>query len=264
VVISPRFAANNGGCADTLAERETNWECGGPARWTAGGEARGATNLTSFDVMDELLRRLARRDAFPNLRAIVVAGHSAGGQFVSRYQMANQLHEKLGLPLTYIVANPSSYAYLDAMRPTSSAFAEHVSALAPGYVPAPPAKPGPAFAAFGDDDGCTAYDNWPYGMQRRVGYSTRLSDEQLRKQLSSRPTTYLLGGLDILPLFGFDDSCPAMAQGPTRMARGLAYAKYVNERFGAKHDVRPVPACGHNARCMFTDAAALALLFPKR
>jgi hypothetical protein len=48
------------------------------------------------------------------------------------------------------------------------------------------------------------------------------------------------------------------------MARGLAYAKYVNERFGAKHDVRPVPACGHNARCMFTDAAALALLFPKR
>ena len=37
VVIAPRFASNNGGCSDTLAEREANWECGGPARWTAGG-----------------------------------------------------------------------------------------------------------------------------------------------------------------------------------------------------------------------------------
>ncbi|HTM31177.1 MAG TPA: hypothetical protein VL263_07720 [Vicinamibacterales bacterium] len=263
VVISPRFASNNGGCADALADGEANWECGGPARWTAGGEAKGA-KVTSFDVMDAILRRLARRDSFPNLRTIIVAGHSAGGQFVSRYQMSNQVHETLAIPVSYIVANPSSYAYLDPMRPTATAFAEHVSALAPGYVPALPAKPAPPFAAFGDDDGCTAYDNWPYGLQHRVGYATRLADDQLRKQLASRPATYLLGGLDILPLFGFDDSCAAMAQGPTRMARGFAYAQYVNQRFGAKHEVKQVPACGHNARCMFTDAAALALLFPKR
>lgn len=74
---------------------------------------------------------------------------------------------------------------------------------------------------------------------------------------------YLLGGLDILPLFGFDGSCAAMAQGPTRLARELAYSQHVNQRFGAKHEVRMVPTCGHNARCMFTDNAALALLFPK-
>jgi hypothetical protein len=263
VVISPRFASNNGGCADTLAERETNWECGGPARWTAGGDARGASGVTSFDVMDEILRRLAKRDAFPNLRAIVVAGHSAGGQFVSRYQMSNLVHESLKVPVTYVVANPSSYGYLDAVRPTASAFAEHVSALAPGYVSAPPAKPGPPFAPFGDADGCTAYDQWPYGLQGRVGYSAHLTDEQMRRQLAARPATYLLGGLDILPLFGFDGSCAAMAQGPTRMARGLAYARYVTERFGASHTVRPVLSCGHNARCMFTDPAALALLFPR-
>ena len=86
----------------------------------------------------------------------------------------------------------------------------------------------------------------------------------MKKQLSARPTTYLLGGLDILPLFGFDGSCAAMAQGPTRLARGLAFGKYVNERFGAKHSSVIVPACGHNARCMFTDNAALTLLFPKK
>ena len=62
---------------------------------------------TSFDVMDEILMRLARSEAFPNLRSIVLAGHSAGGQFVGRYQMSNQVHDKLKLPITYIVANPS-------------------------------------------------------------------------------------------------------------------------------------------------------------
>jgi hypothetical protein len=71
-----------------------------------------------------------------------------------------------------------------------------------------------------------------------------------------------LGALDILRLFNFDGSCPAMAQGSTRLARGVAYAKYVNERYGARHAMVIVPACGHNGRCMFTDSAALKLLFP--
>ncbi len=77
------------------------------------------------------------------------------------------------------------------------------------------------------------------------------------------PTTYLLGELDILPLGGFDGSCPAMAQGPTRLARGQAFAKHANEKFGAKHTVTIVPLCGHNARCIFTSEAALPLIFPK-
>jgi pimeloyl-ACP methyl ester carboxylesterase len=263
IVLSPRFASTNNGCADKIAEREAAWECGGPARWTSGGDAVGTPGVTSFDAMDVLLMRLAKRDSFPNLRSIVLAGHSAGGQFVSRYLMTNQVHDKLGVPLTYIVANPSSYAYLEPMRPSASTIAAHVSALGPGYVPAPPAKPQPAFIEFGDGDNCTTYDSWPYGLQKRVGYSTRLTDEQLKKQLVARPTTYLLGGLDILPLFGFDGSCAAMAQGPTRMARGLAYARYANERLGAKHEVREVLSCGHNARCMFTDGAALGLMFPR-
>ena len=75
--------------------------------------------LTSFDFGDELLRRLARKDVFPNLKLIVFSGHSAGGQFVSRYEFANQVHEKLGVPVTYVVANPSLYAWPDANRPVA-------------------------------------------------------------------------------------------------------------------------------------------------
>lgn len=265
LVISPRFAARDGTvCRDVLGAQETNWRCeGGRDSWRTGGSAVNDGTVTSFDVADEILRKLARKDVFPNLRAIVVAGHSAGGQFVSRYAMANQVHERLGVPVTYVVANPSSYGYLDAVRPSPSALPPGVAAGAPGYTAPVPANPPPPFGPFADARNCTTYDNWPYGLQARTGYSARIADSDLKAQLAARPTTYLLGGLDILPLFGFDASCAATAQGPTRLARGLAYARYVNERYGASHKTVLVPSCGHNARCMFTADPALALVFPK-
>jgi hypothetical protein len=34
--------------------------------------------------MDEILKKIAKRDSFPNLKAIVVAGHSAGGRTAQR------------------------------------------------------------------------------------------------------------------------------------------------------------------------------------
>src|SRR5204862_4304331 len=110
----------------------------------------------------------------------------------------------------------------------------NVAAAAPGYLAPLPANPPAPYAAYADAS-CTGYDQWPYGMQNRNGYSARFPDEQLKKQLAERPTTYLLGELDILPLYGFDSSCGAMAQGPTRLARGLAFGRYVNEKFGAQH-----------------------------
>jgi hypothetical protein len=276
VVIAPRIASNDRGCQDKLAANEVSYSCGGDS-WRSGGIASNNDKLTSFDFIDEVLRKLARKEAFPNLKHIVVAGHSAGGQFVNRYEMANQVHETLGVPVSYIVANPSSYAYPDNTRPTAADWP--VQAGAPGYVPEPPAgrggrggaapaegesgRGGAAFRPFGDGRNCTTFDQWPYGFQHRSGYAARLSDDQLKKQLASRPTTYLVGELDILPLGGFDGSCPAMAQGPTRLARGLAFSKFVSEKLGGHQVAVVIPECGHNARCMFTDEKALPLVFPK-
>jgi pimeloyl-ACP methyl ester carboxylesterase len=242
IVIVPRIASSDGrSCRDVLATNEVSWPCDGNS-WRSGGASTGHPDLTSFDFADELLRRLARKDLFPNLKAIVMAGHSAGGQFVTRYEMSNRIHETLGVPVTYVVSNPSSYAYLDGSRPAGESAA--------------------AFAPFRDSGNCTTYNRWPYGLQLRSGYNAKETEDQLRKQLVSRPVTYLLGEIDILPLGGFDSSCPAMAQGPTRLARGQAFARYVNEKFAAKHEVKVVPLCGHNARCMFTADIALPVLFP--
>lgn len=264
IVIVPRFASSEGGpCKDTLAAGEISWHCQPRFdSWRTGGPSPDGST-TSFDVVDELLRKLNRKDVFPKLSAIVVAGHSAGGQFVNRYEMANTVHDTVDVKPTYVVANPSSYAYFDDLRPTGSAFPSNVAALPPGYQPPLPSNPPPAFAAYFDHANCATYNKWPYGMHERNGYAAKLSEEQLRKQLAARPTTYLLGELDILPLYGFDSSCAAMAQGATRLARGFAYAKYVGDRYGAKHRAVEVPACGHSARCMFTSETSLPLLFPK-
>jgi len=229
-VIVPHIASAAGSCKDSLAPDEVSWNC---ASWRTGGASMADDKLTTFDMADEILRKLARKDAFPNLKLIVVSGHSAGGQFVNRYEMSNRVHETLGVPVRYVVANPSSYAWIDSTRPATVT------------------------------DPCPHYNRWPYGFENRSGYAARVSDEDLKKQLAARPTTYLLGEIDILPLGGFDQSCSAMRQGPTRLARGQAFGKYVDEKLGARHEIVVVPLCGHNARCMFTAEIALPLLFPK-
>jgi hypothetical protein len=270
VVIAPRIASASGSCHDKIDENEVSWSCTGDS-WRSGGTSASTEKLTSFDFVDELLRKLAKRDAFPNLKTIVVAGHSAGGQFVNRYSMANRIHETLGLPITYVVANPSSYAYLESVRPTTNQ-----GSTARSTVPGPvslsgntliekPAAEAVTFTAFAGADKCANFDRWPYGMQSRTGgYTAKMTVDQLKKQLASRPVTYLLGEIDILPLGGFDGSCSAMAQGPTRLARGQAFARFVNEKIGAQHKMQEVHLCGHNARCMFTDEATLPLIFPKQ
>jgi len=257
LVVAPRMASNDGrGCRDELGTNEISWHCN---TWRSGGGSLNYPEVTSFDFLDAILRKVARKDVFPNLGAIVVTGHSAGGQVTNRYEMSNRVHDGLGVPVSYVVSNPSSYAWPSDERPTGAAWP--LEANAPGFILDLP-DDASAFRSMGDGRGCERYDQWPYGFQNRSGYTESETDEQLKGQLASRSTTYLLGQDDILPLSGFDSSCSAMAQGPTRQARGHAYARYVNERLGGHHEVVVVTGCGHNGRCMYTSDEARPLLFP--
>jgi hypothetical protein len=128
-------------------------------------------------------------------------------------------------------------------------------------MPVPSVKTLSPFAPYADAAGCTNFNSWPYGFENKVGAARDIPNDKLRAQLAMRPVTFLLGELDILPLYGFDSSCAAMAQGPTRLARGFAYASFVNETLQSKHSAVMVPACGHDARCMFSAEKALPYLF---
>ncbi|HEY7896653.1 MAG TPA: alpha/beta hydrolase [Gemmatimonadaceae bacterium] len=258
IVIAPHFIAER----DSAAPNEVVWPERGDT-WRSGGMSPTNPTLSSFDFMDEILRRLADKKVFPNLTRIVVAGHSAGGQFATRYEMANTVHGTLGVRVSYVVANPSSYAWPAAVRPLRQGDADSAAA-----VRAPLGKDGEAvhtgytYGPF-DSTAVPRYNHWPAGLEDRRGYTEHMSDDQLRRQLAERPTTYLLGQVDVLPLGGFDSSPSAMAQGPTRRARGEAFFKYVTDTLRAKNSKAIiVPECGHNDRCIFTTDIVFPAIFP--
>lgn len=258
IILAPHIIAGT----DKPRENEVLWPSSG-INWRGGGFAASHPTITSFDFLDELVKKLANKQVFPNLKTIVIAGHSAGGQVVARYSMSSKTHSTAGVTISYVVANPSSYAWPASVRP----------------LPVGDATVADAYKAALGDDGenlhknytfgpfdstkAPTFDRWPAGLQGLSGYTANMSADVLRKQLVERPVTYLLGHVDVLPLGGFDSSATAMAQGPTRRARGEAYFKYVTEVMGAKHNAVIVSECGHNDRCIFTTNAVFPSIFPK-
>lgn len=258
IILSPRLIAS----PDKPEANEVVWP-NGSTSWRAGGMSPSHPTLSSFDFVDELVHKLADKKTFPNLTKIVVAGHSAGGQVVTRYEMANKVHGTPGVSITYVVANPSSYAWPADVRPLPTGDANPTNADEEALgEDGEKVHTNFTYGAF-DTTKAPNYDRWPAGLANLNGYTAGMTADQLRKQLVARPTTYLLGQVDVLPLGGFDSSPTAMAQGPTRRARGEAFVKYVNETLGAKHNAIIVPECGHNDRCIFTTNVVLPTIFPK-
>ena len=258
VIVSPSFIAD----PDKPQPNEVLWPNRGDT-WRSGGMAPAIPTLSSFDFVDAILRKLADKKNFPNLTKIVVAGHSAGGQYVSRYQMANKVHGTLGVAVTYVVANPSSYAWPSAIRPLPAGDADPAKGAQEAL--GPDQEKVHTDFTYGPFDAAKAptFNQWPAGLEKRSGYTAQMSDDQLKKNLVERPATFLLGQVDVLPLGGFDASPNAMAQGPTRRARGEAFVKYIAQTLGAKHEAVIVPECGHNDRCIFTTNIVFPLIFPK-
>lgn len=213
--------------ADTLRWSLVGWE---------GGEAALAPNpVSSFEALDAILAKLSDRRIFPNLKQVVVAGHSGGGQVAQRYAIAGKGEAALSrqhIEIRYVVANPSSYAYFSNERPV------------------------PAIAAS-----CAGYNDWKYGMDQRPPYLADATPVALEQRYVERDVIYLLGSLDTKP--AADKSCMGEAQGPNRYARGHAYADAMAKRNHGtpNHRVWDVAGVGHDGDKMLTSKCGLAALF---
>jgi hypothetical protein len=238
----------------------------GHTSWRAGGTSITDPAVTSFDYVDQIVRKLANKKNFPNLTKIVIAGFSAGGQYVNRYEMANKVDGTLkGVSISYVVGDPSSFAWPAAVRPLpvgdaspnspDQSYKESVGK--DGTTP----HTGFSYGAFNDAK-APKYDDWPYGLKNLNGYVAGMSPDQLRRNLVSRSVTYVEGQVDTLPISGFDASPNADAQGPQRRARGEAFVMYVDHFLGAKQKLIIAPGCSHNSRCVLTADNVLPLLFP--
>lgn len=217
--------------------------------WAAGLAAtKSHRALSAFEVMDDLLLKVTDKVDFPAVTSVNVAGHSAGAQLVQRYAVLNHVDEQIrarSLDLRYIVANPSSFLYFTTQRPSEKTFKDFAAAQ------------------------CPAFNQYRYGMDNMSHYETGHSTNGLFKRYAYRNVVYLMGGSDNDPAHKYlDTSCPAMAQGSTRLARAQAYVRY--ERFLAgraakiNHLAYEITEVGHNQKKIFGSVCAMNLLFQSR
>jgi hypothetical protein len=241
LLIVPQFLASADIVAHHLDPEMLHWDWTG---WMGGDDALGPAPVSSFDVLDSLVEEVADRSRFASLREVVIAGHSGGAQVAHRYAVVGRaaaLLEEQGVHCRYVIANPSSYVYFDKLRPDGDG----------GFSPA-------------DESACAGVDTWKYGIHQPPRYASGdASFDVLEQRYARSDVIYLLGESDCDPQHqALDRSCAANAQGPHRLARGLAYFDYLCRRHPQlAHRCWQVPGVGHNGQRMFNSAEGLLALF---
>lgn len=251
LIISPQFLTEDDINFHFLDNEHLYWSSGG---WKSGSNSRNAiTNprperMPSYAVMDSLFIHLARQ--FPNLKSIVFAGHSAGGQFSQRLAasspMADRLCHSFDVITQYIVANPSSYAYMDGQR----------------------AEAGTTDQFSVPSTSCAEYNEWKYGLEDLFTYPGLLGVDSIRSKNKRRIVSYLLGEEDNNPnSSSLDVSCEALLQGAHRYERGEIFFNYLQHYYGntisSTHEFLSVPNVGHNSFQTYSSVQGNYALFEK-
>jgi uncharacterized alpha/beta hydrolase family protein len=225
IIISPHFKE----AQDTLVPDELYFS---PEGWLSGDQALNQHAISSFEVLDHLISKLGDVKVFPNLKNIVITGHSAGGQLTQRYAAGSAIEKKFPtIHFRYIVANPGSYLYLTANRPVKAS-------------------------------GRCNFNDYKYGLDRLNPYMQK-NAANIRNQYASKEVVYFLGEQDIIS-GNIDQSCPAQYQGKNRLERGQLYKAQLEKEFpAAKHYLYSVPGVGHTQFGMYTSPVGQKVLFQK-
>ncbi len=205
---------------DSPSSNDLYWTDNG---WKQGDlSASSGTKISSFAVVDLLLREA------PQAKAIVITGHSAGGQFVQRYAIGSK--SPVASSITYLVANAGSYMYLDDKRPVR-----------------PATK-------------CNS-NRYKYGFELVSFYHYMYTNDRAAKIAAylKKDVVYLLGELDVTNE-DLDTSCPANYQGPNRLERGIYFYESLARQGDHNHTFMVVPGVGHSADQMYKSPEMRILL----
>jgi len=231
VVVAPHFITTE----ESPLPDEPFWSSSGWKRGHLSVSGGPTPRVSSYAALDTIVARLSDRSRFPDLQEIVIAGHSAGGQVAHRYAAGGM--PPRGVPIRYVVANPSTFLFLGPERPDGDG----------GW-----AVPEPGL--------CDDYQEWHYGLEDLNNYMSRLAAGVIETNLVSRDVTILLGDADT-GSSQLDVSCGANLQGEHRFARGthlLAYMSAFHAPHG--HTGMVIPGVGHSSRGIFLSAEGLAAL----
>jgi hypothetical protein len=241
VVLSPVFRDEGG--AKTPDELAGGSYQGGRE---ATCQAKPDLRVGAFAATDALIEKLANKQRFPDLKDIVVMGHSGGGQFAGRYGLVTRVVQKHpNLRFKFVPSNPSSWAFLDGRRNVE----------------------GRNWVSSGSEfDACRGYNTYQYGLGGIEGrsYLDKITVAEIVEHVRSRNFVFLMGGNDTcvptpaVPCPYTDGGCAAMLQGKNRLTRGRNFHQQIQMFYppypGAKHELSIVPGVGHSSGGMYLSA----------
>ena len=106
-LISPGFLTDNSVSKYYLAGQNLAWGSAGDS-WTVGEDDTKGASCSSYDMYDSMINYYAKSGKFPNLKTIILVGHSGGGNMISRFSTINTNEP---VAMKYIVANAANQAY---------------------------------------------------------------------------------------------------------------------------------------------------------
>ncbi|QIW97506.1 hypothetical protein AMS68_003024 [Peltaster fructicola] len=211
------------------------------SQWSAGGNAQYPNaqkgTISSYYVLDTLIKYFDDKTLFPNVKQIVVAGHSLGAQTVQRYAaIGKQLNTKS--PISYWVANPNSYVWMNTTRPF-------------------------------DTSSCPTYDTYREGYTNFTTYPMTYATDLVAQgraailsNFNSKAVAYARGLLDL----GDDSSsCAPFTTGGNRNERFFNFIKTFppscTNPSGTNCDTIDLINVGHDSGQMMASPAGQARLF---
>ncbi|WP_158940698.1 alpha/beta hydrolase [Burkholderia sp. S171] len=241
LIVGPQFLVPQDIAAQRLPASVLRWKM---HDWSRGLPAVSPISVSGFEVLDHLLDHFADRTRYPDLRTVVLVGHSAGAQLVQRYTAVGhgeQALTALGIHTRYVVVEPSSFLYFDNLRPSAAG----------------------GFKAL-DSSACPGATQWRYGLDNAPPYVSGQSAQAVEATYAARDVVYLAGTADNDPDHSeLDRSCAGELQGSDRLSRSVSYMKYMRMRHPTNLHQRLVlvPGADHDSKHVLANSCSLPVLF---
>lgn len=222
LVIAPYFKDNASASGNDLY-----WG----SAWRFGADAGNVgTTVSSFDVVDAMIKDFTTTSQFPDMKTVFVTGHSSGASFSHYYSVSSDITEQVGaVNVEYSVLNSQYFFY-----PTNQRYNEDNSTW---YTPT----------------SCAGFDAWPYGYEFAPRYLDGVDKNTMVLRLGAMNTVLFHGANDDSQGGTLNTSdCQAVLLGSNRVERGRNYNNYLNTYIqGNNTDFTIVPNAAHDAATMY-------------
>ena len=218
IVIAPRFIMNH----EKSNESDWYWNS---SSWKWGMQSYSSSsgaNVSSYELLDSLIFRLANKNQFPSLSNILITGHSSGAAFVHHYLGSKTQNLYTNLDLHFAVVNTQYF-----FHPNSTRLLENGS--------------------IGLLDNCNNYNSWPLGLDDLNLYMELIGANIISDNFFSNKVNYFISEYDTLAS-SIDSGCEHAILGDNRYEKIVNFMSYMNIVFpNNDHDHTVIPGLGHTS-----------------